>query len=198
MFIDTCTIPRSFRAKPFARTYFSPPLDSRIACAIFFATWMSGVPRFTLNAISGARAPTTLAPAVGWSCLGPKSGARSGVVLISSRGPLDPPLPDVRQRPSLRPRRSLLIEVHGDLQLPRDALADRAGNRDAFLHRDPRYGDERAHVERADPRMLAPVDREVDQRDGLLGAAERGLCDRLPVPDERDHRAVVVRAHPAG
>src|SRR3989304_4501149 len=189
MFIDTCTIPRSFRAKPFARTYFNPPLDSRIACAIFFATWTSGVPRFTLNAISGARAPPTPATEGG-------GALRVRLDLLSEA--LELPLPDVRQRPSLRPRRSLLIEVHGDLQLPRDALADRAGNRDAFLHRDPRYGDERAHVERADPRMLAPVDREVDQRDGLLGAAERGLCDRLPVPDERDHRAVVVRAHPAG
>src|SRR5262245_57959512 len=74
-FIETVTAPRSGTANPIARTAGRPPPDSRTAFAISLAA--SSVPvRYRLNATSGFRAPTAVAPARPISC-GPKSGRRS-------------------------------------------------------------------------------------------------------------------------
>ena len=60
--------------KPSARTCMSPPFFSRTALAIALATRTSGVARLALNATRKRRAPTAVAPAVGWRDSGPKSG----------------------------------------------------------------------------------------------------------------------------
>ena len=73
-FIDTCTSPSRGSASPSARTPRKPPPRSRTVAAISTAAW-SRPRRFTLNAISGLRAPTRTAPADGSSASGPKSGA---------------------------------------------------------------------------------------------------------------------------
>src|SRR3989304_1192772 len=117
MFIETWTIPRSFSSKPFARTNRSPPPDSRTAAAIFFAMFTSGVPRFTLKAMSGARAPTTVAPAGGWGSRGPRAGAPVGFCFPLARGPFDPAAPDTGRGPPVGSRGGLLVQVHGHLEL---------------------------------------------------------------------------------
>ena len=75
-FIDTCTSPRRGSSSPSARTPGKPPPRSRTTAAISRAA-SSGPRRFTLNAISGLRAPTRTAPADGIERAGPKSGASS-------------------------------------------------------------------------------------------------------------------------
>src|SRR6185436_4723938 len=56
----------------------SPPFDWRMSFAMDRANPRSVERRFTLNAIKGARAPMTMAPAVLWRWGGPKSGVQSG------------------------------------------------------------------------------------------------------------------------
>ena len=71
------------------------------------------------------------------------------------------------------------------------ALAERAGEGDAVLHRRAFERNERHDVRRAHARMLARVRREIDAvaRDGDAG--ERGVDRVLDRRDEGDHRAVV-------
>ncbi len=54
-----------------ARTPGRPPPDSRSDAAIRLATSTSAVTRSTLNATSGGRAATSVAPAVGCGSRGP-------------------------------------------------------------------------------------------------------------------------------
>ena len=77
--------------KPRARTCLRPPLCSRIERAIARAIRTSPVFRLALNATRNRRAPTAVAPAVGWMRGGPKSGARSGSLPIRSRNPSNSP-----------------------------------------------------------------------------------------------------------
>ena len=63
-FIETCTWPAPGSARPSARTPGKPPVRSRTASAISRAA-SSEPRRFTLNAISGRRAPTITPPTAG-------------------------------------------------------------------------------------------------------------------------------------
>src|SRR5204862_501880 len=73
--------------KPLACPPGSPPLDVRICFAISFATAISCVSRYTLNATRNGRAPIAVAPAVGCTLLGPKSGS-SARSRMASNSPL--------------------------------------------------------------------------------------------------------------
>ena len=84
-FIETCARPSTM--KPLACTPGNPPLDVRICFAISFATAISCVSRYTLNATRNGRAPIAVAPAVGCTLLGPKSGS-SARSRMASNSPL--------------------------------------------------------------------------------------------------------------
>ena len=103
--------------------------------------------------------------------------------------------PDIREGPAIQAGRGGLVQVDGDLELIRDPLADGTGEGDAVVHRDSRNGDEREDVERSDPGVFPVMHAHVDQFHGFLRTAERRLCDRGTVADERDHGSIVVRVH---
>src|SRR5271166_360461 len=91
MFIETCAT-GPLRAIPIARTPGRPSRPpSRISAATARASaTLAGPASCTLNATSGSRAPRSVAPAVGCSRGGPKSG-RSRPSAIRSARPRTPP-----------------------------------------------------------------------------------------------------------
>ena len=91
-FIETWTSRRLVSATPIAFTQGSPPLEKRTVFAMAFATSRSPDCKLTLYAMSGGRAPTAVAPAVGCNVRGPKSGAHAGSVVIRPANPSSPPL----------------------------------------------------------------------------------------------------------
>ena len=93
-FIETWTRPAVGRSSPSARTPGKPPPRSRTTPAISRAT-SSEPRRFTLNAISGCRAPRMTPPADSCSRTGPKSGASSP----ASTRAWSPAAPPRRRRP---------------------------------------------------------------------------------------------------
>ncbi len=88
-FMLTCTIPRLGSARPSARTPGKPPPRSRTTAAIARATSTSSVARFTLNATSGRRAPTSTAPAARIEPCRPEVGGSSPASMrrCNSAGP---------------------------------------------------------------------------------------------------------------
>src|SRR5258708_39294084 len=73
----TCARPWAASWKASAWTWAGPPELARTALAIRSATAMSPLSRLTLTATSGPRAPTAVAPALGWGDSGPKAGDRN-------------------------------------------------------------------------------------------------------------------------
>ena len=69
-----------------------------MALAIFFATSSRSVARLMLKAMSGMRAPMTMAPAVGCGRAGPKSGAQSGDAIFAASPSNSPRLMSSRLR----------------------------------------------------------------------------------------------------
>ena len=71
MLIETWASFLSSSITPIAFTCRKPPLLWRMALAMRLATSRSDVPRLMLYAMSGMRAPMTVAPAEGWGAGGP-------------------------------------------------------------------------------------------------------------------------------
>ena len=151
------------------------------------------------------RAPTTMAPAVGWHTGSPISGARSGTVPISCDQRFELASANVFEVDALRPPRGGFVEVDRHLQLAPDLAAHALGQPHAFLQRDAFDGNERHHVGRADARVRALVlasGRSAPRpsppratppppppRAGRRRSARSG-CDRRPLRD----RAAPLRA----
>src|SRR6266540_2799979 len=109
-------------------------------------------------------APTAVAPAVGWICFGPKSGSRDGSLPMSSRRPSNSPFLTSGK---------FLREGH------------------AIVHGDAADGNERHHVRRAHPWVLALVVVEVDEVGRFLRELESRLDDALPAPHKGEHGSVM-------
>ena len=108
-------------------------------------------------------------------------------------GQLEFSAPHVGEVLAVGPGGGALVEEDRDAQLGAHALAERAGERDAIVHRGAFERSEGADVGGADARMLARMLVEVDQLGGRGDAAERGLDGHIGGGDEGHHRAVVRR-----
>jgi len=90
-------------------------------------------------------------------------------------------------------RRGALVEEDGDAELAPHALAERAREGDAVLHRCAFERDEGDDVGGAHARMLAGVGGEIYVRSGGRNAREGRIGDRVDRRDEGDDAAVVTR-----
>ena len=135
--VETCARPRAGRSRPIARTPGSPPPDSRSSAAICRASSTSSVARSTLNATSGGRAVTSVAPVRGSIARGPKSGLSSPSA-IRARERLGPPAADVGALTARRVGGERAVEEDGHPE----AVADR------------RRGGERLGARRAAARVV--------------------------------------------
>ena len=122
-------------------------------------------------------------------------GDALGVLADPLAQPLELALPDVGEALARRPRGGVGVEEDGDLELLPDPRAEPLRVPDAVLHRAVLERDERDHVRRAHPRVLALVLREVEQARGRRRHAERRLDGGVRRPYERHDGAVVVRVH---
>ena len=161
----------------------------RRACAT-----VAGGASARLNATSGARAQTRVAPALGCRRAGPKSGAQlAGGDALGEPG--DPAGAQLRARPSAG---ELAVEEDGNRQL----LADPVGEDERLRDRGAAGGgvevDDRRDVERAHVGMLAArlraggAGEHVDPRHGLACARQQGVRQRARRAGEGVDRAVVV------
>ena len=170
----TWASPRLARWTPIARTAGSPPPDSRTRRAMARAAATSAVASTALKATRKKRAPITVAPAVGWTRAGPKSGAQAGSASFAGQ-PLEAAAADLRKGRPLRPPRRPLVEVDREPEAPRHLRREPLGRRHRRRHRRIPQGDERHHVHRAHPRVNPLMPGEVD-----LG--ERRLVERAGAP----------------
>ena len=144
-----------------------------------------------MNAISGRRAPTITAPAVGCSSLGPKSGVRPSA---EPRSQLLRSASTEERRPAAG--RELAVEEHGQAELAEPA-AELPGRRLRALHVGRLQRHKWDDIGRADPRVGTLVSRQVDPVAGNLDGADERLDERAVLPHHREYRAMVigVRVH---
>ena len=113
-----------------------------------------------MNAISGGRAATSVAPAVGW-----RAGPKSGLKLLEAAG--------LAQLGAGAAAGQLAVEIHGDAELP-----DLVGEHERLGARGALVGlvevDDRRHVDGSDARVQALVARQVDAGDRRSDASEHG------------------------
>jgi Methyltransferase domain len=102
----------------------------------------------------------------------------------------DRPAPAVERRPPTRCERAVEEHRHPELlpEPPCDDSCHRLRARQIFPHE----RDERDDVDRAHPRVHALVATEVDRASSLRDTCKKSVLQRLVVPDEREHGAVVV------
>ena len=171
MFVETCVTGLSW--SPRARTSSSARTNFAIRLAV-----ASGASISTLKAISGRRAATSVAPAVGW--LG---GPKSGLKLFSAAG-----LAQLRAGAAAG---QLAVQIDGDAELP-----DLVGEHERLGARGALVGfveiDDRRHVDGSHARVEALVARQVDARDRGSDACEHGGVQVPGLSGEREHRAMVV------
>ena len=86
--------------------------------------------------------------------------------------------PHVGQLLAVRPQRCPGVQVDGQLEPLRDPFPERAGKVDAGIHRGIAERDERDHIDRTDPGVLALVDVHVDLVHGGLDESLQGVTDR--------------------
>ncbi len=183
-------MPRSSSAIPIALTKRNPPELWRMALAIFFATSSRSVARLMLKAMSGIRAPMTMAPAAGCGRGGPKSGAHSGARHLR-RQPFELATSDVLEVAAGRRRGRLFVEEDRNLESGGDFGRGVLRKRDALGHRDAVDRHERHDIHGAEPRMLASVRAEIDVLDCRPDKGENGGLQRFCVAGQREHRAMV-------
>mgnify|MGYP000850511137 CR=1 FL=1 len=99
--------------------------------------------------------------------------------------------PHVRQADPVRAARGARVQVDRDVELIADPGADSSRDLDAGFHRHAANRHERDDVGRADPWVLALLDRHVNSAGRLLGAAEGRFGDRRRAAGERQHHPIV-------
>ena len=144
-----------------------------------------------LKAMSGCRAPTAVAPAVGCGLAGPKSGRCVGV-RHDVRETLEAGSSDVREHLAVRPRGGLAVQV--DRQL--EPLGHSRGEGSRTVHASLQGGVAERHeghdVDGTDAWMAALVTAHVDPLERHLHGCLRGQRDPTRVAGKREHAAVVV------
>ncbi len=154
--------------RPSARRPGRPSLPpSRMAAAIRLASSsVAGGSSSTLNATSGGRAATSVAPAVGCrlrrAVVGPQAGERAGRAQARARAP-------ARER---------AVQVDRELQV----AAEPVGEQQRLRHRGAALGvgavDDRGDVDDPDARVDAGVRGQVDPLDRLARALQQRLVQR--------------------
>ena len=185
MLVETWTTSRRPRRSPSARTPGSPSgPPSRIAAATARASSsVAGGASSRLNAISGGRAETSVAPAVGCSSAGRSRAA--------CRGAARPVRPALAQLGAGAPAGQLAVEEDGDAGgADRVGGEQRLGDRRAALR--VVEVDDRRDVERADARVEAVVRAQVDPLRGRRGAGGERQVQLPGRAREEEDRAVVV------
>ena len=154
----TCARPALGKSSPSARTPGKPPPFSRTTAAIARAISTSSVARFTLNAISGRRAPTMTPPARSSSSR--RTVVRAKLARVDAALELLRTPAPVERGPSLR--RRVAVEEHRQAELGADPIREpqRAIPRPFAIARIE--CDDRHDVCRADSGMSAFVAAEVD------------------------------------
>src|SRR3712207_1632296 len=108
---------------------------------------------------------------------------------------LEAAAPNVREVPSLRPRRGALVEVDGDAQLLPNPSARLARERDALLDAQAAHRHERQYVARPHARVLSRVRAQVYQLGRAPDDAHGRFDYRLGRGDEGYDGAVVIRVY---
>ena len=154
-FIETWAQSGSSSRKPFAWTRGRPPPDSRTARAIRFASSRSVESRLMFQAMRNGRAPTAIAPAVGWIRAGPEVRAAVRVAGDLVLEALVLAAPDVGELDAVGPGGRLGVEVDRDAEPVRDPRAEaRASATQSSIVVSPERH-ERDDVDGPDPRVLA-------------------------------------------
>ena len=103
--------------------------------------------------------------------------------------------PYVFQILPLRRSRSSFVQVNRNLITLPDLLAHMARHGDAIFEGDSVDGDEWHNVRSSHAGMGSLMLTQIDQLGGLAHATNGGFLDRLPLADEGDDRAIVIRVH---
>ena len=148
-----------------------------------------------MKAIRDFLAPTAMTPAVGCTLGSPKSGFLAGFVAMSARMPSNCPRRMVSRFCRSGARCGGLVEIHRNLIALPDLGADVARHGDTILDARALDRNEGNHVGRTHARMRALVSVQIDQLGGLAHATNRRFLNRLALPHQRDHAAVMVGVH---
>ena len=103
--------------------------------------------------------------------------------------------PDVLQVLPLGSRRRRLIEVNRNLIAPPDLRSYMPRHGHTIFNRDAFNRNKRHYIRCPHPRMCSLVFGQIDQLGRLANAANGRFLDRLPLPNQRNHAAVVIGVH---
>ena len=148
---------------------------------------VAGAASSRLNATSGARAATSVAPVRGSGCRRAEVGPQLVVRDAFGEGG-QAALAQLRARASAG---QLAVEEHGQAGAPELLARDERGGAGGAAAGGVEV-DDRRDVERADVRVAAVVGAQVDELGAGAGARDEGADDRVRVAGERVDGAVVV------
>ena len=141
---------------------------------------MAGGASSTLNATSGGRAATSVAPAVGCSSRRAVVGREAGERVRRA------------QARARAPARECAVEIHGKAEIAPEPVRQQQRLRDRRAALGVAAMDDRGDVEHPDARVHARVRGQVDALDRLARALQQREVQRARLAREREHRAMVV------
>jgi hypothetical protein len=98
---------------------------------------------------------------------------------------------DVLELPACGVRRGFLVQIHRNVEAPRDLRCRRSRQCHAVGHLDATNRHERHDIDRTQPGMLAAMRSEIDRGERHLEEGEHGVLNSDGVTRKRVHRAVV-------